>query len=121
MSKALDTLYKVLDFQSGSLLTASDKPTSGLRFDDWLVNGWLRQNGRALTKYFLSKTTRLPYLPSAVLVVLKKNGLSIVSGVLVAQDCCFWLRPVKYPYWIWRKNLSTYLKFEEINPKNSGG
>ncbi|MEA1961158.1 MAG: N-6 DNA methylase [Bacillota bacterium] len=42
MNKALDTLYKVLDFQSGSLLTASDKPTSSLSLDDWLEKGeWL--------------------------------------------------------------------------------
>lgn len=48
MGKALDTLYKVLDFQSGSLLTASDKPTSSLRLDDWLEKGeWLAAAKRA--------------------------------------------------------------------------
>lgn len=48
MGKALDTLYKVLDFQRGSLLTASDKPTSSLRLDDWLEKGeWLAAAKRA--------------------------------------------------------------------------
>lgn len=48
MSKALDTLYKVLDFQSGSLLTASEKPSSGLRLEDWLEKGeWLAAAKRA--------------------------------------------------------------------------
>lgn len=48
MSKALDTLYKVLDFQRGSLLTASDEPTSSLRLDDWLEKGeWLAAAKRA--------------------------------------------------------------------------
>ncbi len=48
MGKGLDTLYKVLDFQSGSLLTASDKPTTGLKFDDWLEKGeWLAAAKRA--------------------------------------------------------------------------
>ena len=39
VSNTLDTLYEVLDFQSGSLLMASDKPTSALRLDDWLEKG----------------------------------------------------------------------------------
>ncbi|MDD3268558.1 MAG: N-6 DNA methylase [Syntrophomonadaceae bacterium] len=48
MSKALDTLYKDLDFQSGSLLTASDKPTSEISIDDWLEKGeWLAAAKRA--------------------------------------------------------------------------
>ena len=48
MGKALDTLYKVLDFQRGSLLSASDKPTSSLRADDWLEKGeWLAAAKRA--------------------------------------------------------------------------
>jgi predicted RNA methylase len=48
VSKALDTLYKVLDFQSGSLLTASDKPTSDLKLEDWLEKGeWLAAAKRA--------------------------------------------------------------------------
>jgi len=48
VSRALDTLYKELDFQSGSLLTASDEPTSSLRLDDWLEKGeWLAAAKRA--------------------------------------------------------------------------
>lgn len=48
MSKALDTLYKALDFQSGSLLTASDTPSSSLRLEDWLEKGeWLAAAKRA--------------------------------------------------------------------------
>jgi len=48
VSKALDILYKVLDFQSGSLLPASEKPTSGLKCDDWLEKGeWLAAAKRA--------------------------------------------------------------------------
>lgn len=48
MNKVLDTLYKVLDFQSGSLLTTSDKPTSTIKLDDWLEKGeWLAAAKRA--------------------------------------------------------------------------
>lgn len=48
MSKALDILYKVLDFQNGSLLTASEKPTSALKWDDWIEKGeWLAAAKRA--------------------------------------------------------------------------
>lgn len=48
MSKALNTLYKVLDFQNGSLLTASEKPTSTLKRDDWIEKGeWLAAAKRA--------------------------------------------------------------------------
>lgn len=48
MSKVLDTLYKELDFQSGSLLTASNKPPSDIRLNDWLEKGeWLAAAKRA--------------------------------------------------------------------------
>ena len=48
MSKALDTLCKVLDFQSGSLLSTADEPTSTLKRDDWLEKGeWLAAAKRA--------------------------------------------------------------------------
>jgi len=44
----LDTLYKVLDFQSGLLLTAYEKPTSALKCDDWIEKGeWLAAAKRA--------------------------------------------------------------------------
>jgi hypothetical protein len=50
MSKVLDIIYNVLDFQSGSLLTASEKPTSTLKSDDWLEKGeWLAAAKRAGT------------------------------------------------------------------------
>lgn len=48
MSKTLDILYKVLDFQNGSLLTAAEKPTSALKRDDWIEKGeWLAAAKRA--------------------------------------------------------------------------
>lgn len=48
MSKALDTLYEILDFQSGSLLSTADEPTSTIKRDDWLEKGeWLAAAKRA--------------------------------------------------------------------------
>ncbi len=48
MKKALDTLYEVLDFQSGSLLPTAEEPTSGISADDWLEKGeWLAAGKRA--------------------------------------------------------------------------
>lgn len=48
MNKALDTLYEVLDFQSGSLLPTTEEPTSSISDHDWLEKGeWLAAGKRA--------------------------------------------------------------------------
>jgi hypothetical protein len=48
VNKALDMLYKELDFQSGSLLTATDQPTPDMKIEDWLEKGeWLAAAKRA--------------------------------------------------------------------------
>jgi type I restriction-modification system DNA methylase subunit len=48
MSSLLKAIYNTLDFQGGSLLTASDKPYSELTIDDWLEKGeWLAAAKRA--------------------------------------------------------------------------
>lgn len=48
MMNALETLYDVLDFQSGSLLPTSAEPTSGMSHHDWLEKGeWLAAGKRA--------------------------------------------------------------------------
>jgi hypothetical protein len=48
VSKALDTLYEELDFQSGSLLPTAEEPTSDINADDWLEKGeWLAAGKRA--------------------------------------------------------------------------
>ena len=45
---ALDTLYKELDFRSGSLLPTTEEPTSGISNRDWLEKGeWLAAGKRA--------------------------------------------------------------------------
>ena len=48
MNKQLDTLYKELDFQSGSLLPTAEEPISGVSEHDWLEKGeWLAAGKRA--------------------------------------------------------------------------
>jgi N-6 DNA Methylase len=48
VSKALETLYEELDFQSGSLLPTAEEPTSGINAEDWLEKGeWLAAGKRA--------------------------------------------------------------------------
>ena len=48
MNTMLNTLYHALDFQNGSLLSASESPTSELSLNDWLEKGeWLAAAKRA--------------------------------------------------------------------------
>jgi len=48
VNSALDTLYEVLDFQSGSLLPTTVEPTCGISDRDWLEKGeWLAAGKRA--------------------------------------------------------------------------
>jgi hypothetical protein len=48
MKATLNTLYEELDFKSGSLLSATDRPNASLKQEDWLEKGeWLAAAKRA--------------------------------------------------------------------------
>jgi len=53
----LNILYDQLDFKSGGLYTATDKPLSGqMALTGWKkVSGFQQQNGLARKRYFLLK------------------------------------------------------------------
>lgn len=51
MKRLLDSLYEILDFESGSLLPAIEEPTASIKSNDWLEKGeWLSAAKRAGAK-----------------------------------------------------------------------
>jgi type I restriction-modification system DNA methylase subunit len=48
MKRLLNSLYEILDFESGSLLSATEEPTASVKSNDWLEKGeWLSAAKRA--------------------------------------------------------------------------
>ena len=95
MKTVLDNLCEDLDFQSGSLYSTTDVPTSSTTANDWLEkgSGWLPLIERVRAKYFFRKIIQLLYLLNVAETLLKRHYFLIGFGVPARPRILFLTSP----------------------------
>ncbi|NLD37581.1 MAG: hypothetical protein GX654_12005 [Desulfatiglans sp.] len=101
-----DVLYDQLDFKSGSLHSATDKPLKGQKVIDWIEKGeWLSAAKRAgVDKLFFVENNPVVVFTECGASQEEKKKPSIRHGALQGQDYCFFQRQVILLYMTWHRN-----------------